>query len=184
MRLLTLGHGTLAKGEFVDLVRAAGVACIADVRTIPKSRHNPQFEREAMEGWTKAAGLAYTWEPRLGGFRRPKPDSPNIGLRHAAFRGYADYMQTGEFWLALDEVLARAAAAPTAIMCSESLWWRCHRRLIADAAVLARGAEVLDLFHNGRLMPHAVTPCARLQRGKVVYDVLDQPTLPSLEGKI
>ncbi|MBC5804789.1 MAG: DNA repair protein [Candidatus Eremiobacter antarcticus] len=180
MRLLTLGHGTLAIAAFVDLVRAADVASIVDVRTVPKSRHNPQFEREAMEQWTNEAGLTYAWEPRLGGFRRPKPDSPNIGLRHPAFRGYADYMQTAEFWVALDEVLDRASTAPSAIMCSESLWWRCHRRLIADAAVLARGVEVLDLFHSGRRVPHPITPCARLLGDMVVYDVLDQPPLPSL----
>ncbi len=175
MRLLTLGHGTLPIGEFVELMRVAGVLRIVDVRTVPKSRHNPQFERAAIEQWTEDAGLSYAWEPRLGGFRRPNPDSPNIGLRHAAFRGYADYMQTPEFWLALDDVLARAAIAPSAIMCSESLWWRCHRRLIADAAILARDVEVLDLFHNGRQVPHPVTPCARLEHGMVVYDVVDQP---------
>ncbi len=175
--LFTLGHGTLAIEAFVSLVLNANIEHIVDVRTVPKSRHNPQFAREAMQEWIPASGLSYRWEQRLGGFRRPQPDSKNIALRHPAFRGYADYMQTPPFWHAFDELLDEATAARTAIMCSEALWWRCHRRLIADAAVLTRGVAVQDLFHDDKLAAHRVTEGARVHGGLVVYDVLSQPSL-------
>lgn len=123
-----------------------------------------------MEDWVSKEGLSYRWEPQLGGFRRPQPDSKNIALRHPAFRGYADYMQTPEFWRALDRLLAEAGAKRAAIMCSESLWWRCHRRLISDAAVLARDVDVQHLFHDGRLAPHHPTEGVRRDNGFIVYD--------------
>ena len=113
------------------------------------------------------------WEAFVG----PRPDSKNIALRHPAFRGYADYMQTPPFWHAFDELLDEAAVARTAIMCSETLWWRCHRRLIADAAVLTRGVAVQDLFHDDKLAAHRVTEGARVHGGLVVYDVLSEPSL-------
>jgi uncharacterized protein (DUF488 family) len=117
-RLLTLGHGTASAEELVALLAGAGVARLVDVRTAPGSRRHPHFRRETMAGWLAEAGVAYRWEPELGGFRRPEPDSVNHALRHPAFRGYADHMRTPPFWAALDRLLVEAAAAPTAAMCS------------------------------------------------------------------
>lgn len=118
------------------------------------------------------AGLSYRWERSLGGFRRPLPRSPNVALRHPSFRGYADYMMTEPFALALERLIVEASALPTVVMCSETLWWRCHRRLIADAATLLNGAEVRHLGHDGRLAPHQLTGGVRADAasGGLVYD--------------
>jgi uncharacterized protein (DUF488 family) len=177
-RLLTLGHGTASAEELVALLAEAAVARLVDVRTAPGSRRHPQFRRQAMAGWLAEAGVAYRWEPELGGFRKPEPDSVNHALRHPAFRGYADHMRTPPFWVALDRLLAEAAAGPTAAMCSETLWWRCHRRLLADAAVLVRGAEVLHLDHRGGLEPHRPTEGVRRDGDLLAYDAGATPPLP------
>ena len=177
-RLLTLGHGTASAEELVALLEGAGVERLVDVRTAPGSRRHPHVRREAMAGWLGAAGVAYRWEPELGGFRKADPASVNPALRHPAFRGYADYMRTPPFWAALDRLLAEAAGAPTAAMCSETLWWRCHRRLLADAAVLVRGAEVLHLDHRGRLEPHRPTEGVRRDGDLLAYDLGSTPPLP------
>jgi uncharacterized protein (DUF488 family) len=177
-RLLTVGHGTATASELLALLGGAGVARLVDVRTAPGSRRHPQFHRQAMEGWLGGAGVAYRWEPELGGFRRPDPGSVNHALRHPAFRGYADHMRTPAFWEALDRLLAEAAEAPAAAMCSETLWWRCHRRLLADAAVLVRGAEVLHLDHRGRLEPHRPTDGVRRDGDLLAYDLGATPPLP------
>ena len=177
-RLLTFGHGTATTDELVALLEGAGAERLVDVRTAPGSRRHPHVRREAMAGWLGEAGVGYRWEPELGGFRRPDPGSVNTALRHPAFRGYADYMRTPPFWVALDRLLAEAAAAPTTAMCSETLWWRCHRRLLADAAVLVRGAEVLHLDHRGRLEPHRPTDGARRDGDLLVYDLGSTPPLP------
>jgi uncharacterized protein (DUF488 family) len=131
-----------------------------------------------MAGWLAEAGVAYRWEPELGGFRKPAPDSVNHVLGHPAFRGYADYMRTPPFWTALDRLLAEAATAPTAAMCSETLWWRCHRRLLSDAAVLVRGAEVLHLDHRGGQEPHRPTEGVRRDGDLLAYDLGATPPLP------
>ena len=177
-RLLTLGHGTATAEEVVALLDAAGVERLVDVRTAPGSRRHPQFRRETMAGWLAEAGVAYRWEPELGGFRKPAPDSVNHVLGHPAFRGYADYMRTPPFWTALDRLLAEAATAPTAAMCSETLWWRCHRRLLSDAAVLVRGAEVLHLDHRGGQEPHRPTEGVRRDGDLLAYDLGATPPLP------
>ncbi len=177
-RLLTLGHGTASAEELVALLDGAGVERLVDVRTAPGSRRHPHVRREAMAGRLGAAGVAYRWEPELGGFRRPAPGSVNPALRHPAFRGYADYMRTPPFWAALDRLLAEAAGATTVAMCSETLWWRCHRRLLADAAVLVRGAEVLHLDHRGRLEPHRPTEGVRRDGDLLAYDLGSTPPLP------
>jgi uncharacterized protein (DUF488 family) len=176
--LLTLGHGTAAVGELLALLEQAGARRLVDVRTAPGSRRHPHVRREAMAGWLADAGFAYRWEPELGGFRRPDPASANTALRHPAFRGYADYMREPRFWAALDRLLAEAAAEPTVAMCSETLWWRCHRRLLADAAVLVRGAEVLHLDHRGRLEPHRPTDGVRRDGDLLAYDLGATPPLP------
>lgn len=170
MQLLTVGHGTLEEEQLGGLLSAAGVARVVDVRRAPGSRRHPHFSRAALEQWLPELGIGYMWEPRLGGWRKAAPDSPNTALRNRSFRGYADYMGTTPFWEALDGVLAKAGTARSAVMCSESVYWRCHRRLIADAAELARGAEVLHLAHDGRLSPHRLTDGAREAGGLVIYD--------------
>jgi uncharacterized protein (DUF488 family) len=125
-----------------------------------------------MERWIPdLAGASYRWCPQLGGFRKSAPDSPNTGLRHPSFRGYADYMQTPEFLAALDDLLVGAEREPTAVLCSETLWWKCHRRLIADAVVLLRGGEVWHLMHDGTLQPHRLTSgVRRLDQDVLRYD--------------
>ncbi len=176
MTLLTVGHGTLTAEELVGVLRAGDVALVVDVRSYPGSRRHPQFAREAMEAWVPEAGIAYRWERRLGGRRRPAPDSPHVALRNEGFRGYADHMETEAFWVALDEVLHEPSR--TAVLCSESVWWRCHRRLLADAATLLRGAIVEHLMHDGRLTPHKPTDGVRVDGDHLVYDVgADAPLL-------
>jgi uncharacterized protein (DUF488 family) len=177
-RLLTLGHGTASQAELLGLLEGAGVERLVDVRAHPGSRRHPHVAREAMAGWLARAGVAYRWEPELGGRRRPAPGSVNHALRDPAFRGYADHMRTPAFWSALDRLLAEAAAAPTVAMCSETLWWRCHRRLLADAAVLVHGAEVLHLDHRGRLEPHRPTDGVRRGGDLLAYDLGSTPPLP------
>lgn len=178
MHLLTVGHGTLDADSFARLLAASGVEVLVDVRSYPGSRRHPHFGRAAMEQWIPQAGIRYRWEPRLGGRRRTRPDSAHVALRNPAFRGYADHMATEEFRAGLDDVLAEAAGARVAVMCSESLWWRCHRRLIADAAVLLRHAEVDHIMHGHSTQPHRVTPGARRSGDRVVYDVGGDVSLP------
>ena len=166
----TVGHGTLPAAEFIALLRGAKIAAVADVRVVPRSRHNPQFSIEALSRNLVSAGIAYTHFKDLGGWRRPDPKSPNVSLRNDAFRGYADYMQTDQFACAVDALLEDLIARPTALMCSESVWWRCHRRLLADYLALARGWEVFDLLHDGRCERHRITPGARSTPEGLVYD--------------
>lgn len=177
MNLRTVGHGTLPQEDFTALVSGAGIEVVVDVRSFPASRRHPQFGREAMERWLPDAGIAYRWEPRLGGRRRARPDSPHGALRVAAFRGYADHMETEEFRDAIDDLLAEGGTRPVAVMCAESVWWRCHRRLLADAVVLLRGTAVEHLFHDGRIDPHRPTPEARVDGRRLVYDG-GEPGLP------
>jgi uncharacterized protein (DUF488 family) len=179
MTLLTVGHGTLEAAAFASLIRDAEIEVVVDVRRYPGSRRYPHFGRDAMAEWLPAAGVQYDWEERLGGRRSVSKESPNGGLRNEAFRGYADYMTTPEFRGALSILLERASRGRTAVMCSESLWWRCHRRLIADASTLLYGVEVLHLMHDGELHEHLVTPEAMVQEGFLVYpgQGSEQPSL-------
>ncbi|MEU4053286.1 DUF488 domain-containing protein [Streptomyces olivaceus] len=169
--LVTFGHGTAGRSELAALLRDAGVTAVVDVRTAPGSRRDPDLLRERLTRWLPEEGLGYRWERRLGGFRKPAPDSPDVVWRNASFRGYAAHTRTPEFVAAMDELLAQAARERSAVMCSEAVWWRCHRRLIADFAVLARDTPVDHLMHDGRLTPHSPTPGARLRPdGLLVYD--------------
>ncbi len=172
--LLTLGHGTATTAELAQLIREAAIELLVDVRTVPKSHRHPQFWREEMERWVpESTGSAYRWEPDLGGFRKVHRDSPNVALRHPSFRAYADYMETDVFRRALRELLRQAAASQVAIMCSETLWWRCHRRLISDAALLLHRVPVQHLMHDGRFRPHITTAGVRTTAGATLrYDVL------------
>jgi uncharacterized protein (DUF488 family) len=176
VRLLTVGHGTAAESELAGLLQGAGAEFVVDVRSVPGSRRNPQFSREQLEVWMPAAGLGYRWEPDLGGFRRPVAGSPNTALRHRSFRAYADYMATPPFRLALTRVLGEASRMVVAVMCAESVWWRCHRRLIADAATLLFGADVRHLGRDGQLRLHRLTSGVRRDpAGGLVYDVCADP---------
>jgi len=177
--LRTVGHGTLPAETFLALLDGAGIGRIVDIRSFPGSRRNPQFGREEMERWLPEGHIDYQWLRELGGRRRPAPDSRNIALRHEAFRAYADYMETAEFQSGVGELLALAGGSSTAVMCSESVWWRCHRRLLADHLVLVEGIDVVHLMHDGRLTPHAPTGGVRAAGGKLIYDVGAQPPLSS-----
>lgn len=169
--LLTYGHGTETAERTAEILRAAGVSSLVDIRTAPGSRRNPQFARAAIEEWLPAAGIAYRWDKRLGGFRRPSPDNPDVVWREDMFRGYAEHMRSPDFLTAIDAVLAEAETPRVVVMCSESLWWRCHRRLVADFAAVARGVDVRHLMHDGRLEAHRPTPGVRLRDdGLLVYD--------------
>ena len=169
--LYTLGHGTLSEADLVELLHEAEVEQVVDVRRYPGSRRNPQHGREQLERTLPEAGIGYSWDQRLGGRRRPDPKSPNISLRHEAFRAYADYMNTPEFGAGLDALVELGLRTRVAVMCAESVWWRCHRRLLADALVLLRSMQVTHLFHDGRLAPHRPTPEARVVDCQLIYDV-------------
>ncbi len=168
-RIATAGHSTRPAAELVAMLAAAGVELLVDVRRFPGSRRHPQFAREALAAALAAAGIAYAYEPALGGRRAPRPDSPHTAWRNAGFRGYADHMETAEFRDALADLERRAAERPAAILCAEAVPWRCHRRLIADA-LTARGWEVVHLLAPGRSEPHALHPDARvLPDGRLLY---------------
>jgi uncharacterized protein (DUF488 family) len=172
----TFGHGTASQEDLAGLLGSAGVSLVVDVRTAPGSRRNPHVARAELARWLPEHGVAYRWDKRLGGFRRPPPDSPDIFWREEMFRGYAAHMRTPEFGAAVDELLTYEG--PQAVMCSESVWWRCHRRLIADFLVLVRGVPVGHLMQDGRLTAHTPTPGARLRDdGLIVYDGGQEPLL-------
>lgn len=144
---------------------------LVDIRIGPGSKRNPHLGRTALERWLPSYGVAYRWERRLGGFRPAPADSPDVALRNESFRGYAAHMRTAEFAEAVDAVLDEAAGHVTAVMCSETVWWRCHRRLVSDFVALARDVEVLHLMPGGRLTPHVPTQGVRLRDdGLLVYD--------------
>ncbi|MFJ4520705.1 DUF488 family protein [Streptomyces sp. NPDC088810] len=171
LELITFGHGTADRATLAGLLRETGVVAVVDVRTAPGSRRNPDVSRQRLARWMPEEEIAYRWEQRLGGWRKPSPDSPDTVWRNESFRGYAAHTRSPEFVTAMDVLIRQAGEERTAVMCSEAVWWRCHRRLIADFAVLARGALVLHLMHDGRLMAHTPTPGARLRHdGLVVYD--------------
>lgn len=167
--MVTVGHGTLEADELTELLSSAGVQEVVDVRRYPGSRRNPQFATERMAEWLPDAGVGYRWVSQLGGRRRPDPDSPNVGLRNEQFRAYADHMASEEFGSGLAQLLSLAVDRRVAIMCSESVWWRCHRRLVADRLVLLDDISVVHLFHDGRLQPHPPTPGAVVEDGEVRY---------------
>lgn len=169
--LLTYGHGTESADRSVAILAGADVASLVDIRTAPGSRRNPQFVRVAMEEWLPEAGIAYRWEKRLGGFRKPGPGNPDVAWREDMFRGYAEYMRSADFRAAIDAVLTEAQSRQVTVMCSESLWWRCHRRLLADFVSVACGIEVRHLMHDGRTEAHRPSDGLRLREdGLLVYD--------------
>lgn len=169
--LFTVGHSTRTQEELLALLHRDTIATVIDVRRTPASRRHPHVARGELEHWLPANGIAYRWESALGGRRKAMAASQNVGLRHPSFRGYADYMETPPFWDALDTVLAEARHNRVVILCSEALWWRCHRRLIADAVVLGRSMDVHHLGASAHQDDHRVTDAARWDGTRVVYDV-------------
>jgi uncharacterized protein (DUF488 family) len=167
----TVGHSTRPIDAFIALVAAHGVRCIADVRTVPRSRHNPQFGAEALAQSLAAAHIDYRPFPALGGFRRARADSPNAGWRNASFRGYADYMQTPEFAQALAGLVDVASIETTAVMCAEAVPWRCHRSLIADALTV-RDIPVAEIVSETKAERHRLTSFARVSGTSITYPAL------------
>ena len=170
--MLTIGHSTLPINIFLAALRECGCSTLVDVRSIPRSRRNPQYEQPALFAELERAGIRPIWRKGLGGLRRPRPDSVNGAWRNESFRGYADYMQTPEFAGEIEWLMGLPHFDGVAVMCAESVPWRCHRSLIADA-VLARGGAVEDIFvtTQGRtsIKPHSLTSFARVQDGRVWY---------------
>lgn len=171
-RVWTIGHSTRSADEFVTLLRANGIDGLADVRTIPRSRRHPHFGRELLDARLKQEGVEYRHFAALGGLRKPRSDSANGAWRNAAFRGYADYMQTQEFSAAADELLDFGACRNVAVMCAEAVWWQCHRMLLSDALV-ARNVDVQHIMSQrgkSSLQPHRLTPFAKTRDdGQVWY---------------
>lgn len=169
--LATFGHGTAGPGEIVEMLHAAGIAAVVDVRSAPGSRRNPHMARSELERWLPESRIGYRHDKRLGGFRKVPEGSPDTVWERDAFRAYAGHARTPAFLAAVDELLGSVPATRTAVMCSESVWWRCHRRIIADFVQVARGVTVRHLMHDGRVMAHQPTAGARLRDdGLLVYD--------------
>jgi uncharacterized protein (DUF488 family) len=166
--VLTIGHSTRPLAEFIELLTAQGVERLLDVRTVPRSRHNPQYNGETLPAALAEAGVAYEHVAGLGGFRRTHADSPNAGWRNLSFRGYADYMQTAEFAAELERLLALASKERVALMCAEAVPWRCHRSLIADA-LLVHGVPAEEIVSVTRRQPHQLTPFARVEGETITY---------------
>jgi uncharacterized protein (DUF488 family) len=164
----TVGHSTLAIDRFIDLLSAYAIEQVADIRTVPRSRHNPQYNCDALADALAEAGIHYVPLKALGGLRRPRPDSPNGGWRNTSFRGYADYMQTAEFAAGLDELVDKSRERRTAIMCAEAVPWRCHRSLVADA-LLVRGIPAVDILSQTDSRPHRLTPFAKVAGTEITY---------------
>ena len=170
--VLTIGHSTRAWKDFLDLLRAHRVKRVIDVRSIPRSRHNPQFNREILSAKLRAARIGYVHLAKLGGLRHARRDSSNMGWRNASFRGFADYMQTSEFEAGLFRLMKLAGQKRSAIMCAEAVPWRCHRSLIADALTV-RGIRVEDIMSMKRSQVHSLTPFAHVQGHRITYPIGD-----------
>ena len=166
--IFTIGHSTRPIEEFVDLLQANGVEQLIDIRTVPRSARNPQFNRELLPEPLTRAGIDYLHMPELGGLRHPRADSRNGAWRNDSFRGYADYMQTPEFARAIDKLIERGEEKQTAVMCAEAVPWRCHRSLVGDA-LAARGIAVEDIMGAGPRRPHKITPFAQMDGARVWY---------------
>jgi uncharacterized protein (DUF488 family) len=149
-------------------LRQHGIEVLVDIRTVPKSRRNPQFGQDDLQHHLQAAGIEYRYMKSLGGLRRPAKDSINAGWRNDSFRGYADYMQTHEFAAAVEALTAAGAKQPVAIMCAEAVPWRCHRSLVGDA-LLVRGVEVVDIIGENSSKTHALTKFAKVQGTAITY---------------
>ena len=168
MSISTVGHSVHSIDDFIGILQAHGIRQLVDVRTMPRSRRVPHFNREALSASLHGADIVYRHMPGLGGLRHTKPGSINTGWRNASFRGYADYMQTLEFRENVDKLIELASVAPTAIMCAEAVPWRCHRSLIADA-LMARGIQAMEILSAKQCRPHTLTPFAHVNGIEVTY---------------
>ena len=177
--VLTIGHSTRTLEEFIGLLQAHGATRVVDVRTVPQSRHNPQFNRASLPGSLKKAGLGYVHLPGLGGLRHARRDSVNLGWRNTSFRGYADYMQTPEFEQGVDELVQLANREQIALMCAEAVPWRCHRSLIADS-LLARGIRTEDIMCPTRRHVHTLTPFAKVRGTTITYPAEASRSTPKM----
>ncbi|HKX69466.1 MAG TPA: DUF488 domain-containing protein [Intrasporangium sp.] len=172
MRVHTIGHSTRPLEEFLGILRGHDISSLVDIRTVPKSRHNPQFHIDSLSRTLPDAGVEYRHLPSLGGLRQPRKDSANLGWRNVSFRGYADHMGTPEFAAGIEELLALARTQPTAIMCAEAVPWRCHRSLVGDA-LLVRGVEVIDIFDEAKATPESLTRFAVVDGLSITYPADD-----------
>jgi uncharacterized protein (DUF488 family) len=175
--VLTIGHSTRTLDEFIRLLQAHGVSRVVDVRTVPRSRHNPQFNKASLPRALKKAGVRYVHLPGLGGLRHAKRNSLNVGWRNASFRGFADYMQTPEFQQSLDELIQLATEERIALMCAEAVPWRCHRSLIADALLVHR-IRTEHIMSLTRRQVHTLTPFARVRGIAIIYPIKVSPDNP------
>ena len=166
--IFTVGHSTLPLEEFYSLLHAYGIECLADIRTVPRSRHNPQFNSDALGAALKPEQIEYVPLPALGGLRRARKDSPNTGWRNTSFRGYADYMQTEAFAEGLATLIQMSCAKRTAIICAEAVPWRCHRSLVADA-LNVHGIPAIEILSATSYRPHKLTPFARVEGMHISY---------------
>jgi len=179
MSISTVGHSTHSIEDFIGILQAHGIRQLVDVRTMPRSRRVPQFNKENLPASLRAADIFYRHMPGLGGLRHPQRDSTNTGWRNTSFRGYADYMQTREFRANLEELIDVAGRVPTAIMCAEAVPWRCHRSLIADALV-ARGIQAIEILSAKQSRPHILTSFAHVNGIEVTYP----PTASDRSGNL
>lgn len=166
--VLTIGHSTRELETFIQLLKSNGVTVLVDIRTIPRSRHNPQFNGDTLPASLSNAGVGYRHMPGLGGLRHPRPDSPNQGWRNSSFRGFADYMQTPEFEASLQVLITLAQQETIVLMCAEAVPWRCHRSLIADA-LLTKGILVEHIISSTSRRPHTLTPWAQVTGNRITY---------------
>ncbi len=166
--IFTIGHSTRPLKDFIQILNAYKVGVLADIRRVPRSKHNPQFDQETFRERLKEAGLQYIPMPGLGGFRRAHPDSKNLAWRSPGFRGFADYMESREFEENLKELLRIANQKRTSVMCAEALPWRCHRSLLADALTI-RGLQVEHILSLTQSQPHKLHPCAKVVEGVLTY---------------
>ena len=167
-RIFTIGHSTRSIEEFIALLLENDVEILVDIRTVPKSRTNPQFGQDQLPSHLESAGVSYQHMKALGGLRKTSSASPNMGWRNASFRGYADYMQTPQFADAIEELIALASTGTVAIMCAEAVPWRCHRSLVADALVV-RGHEAIDIMGPGKTKPNLLTSFADVDGTTITY---------------
>ncbi len=175
--ILTIGHSTRSIEDFIDLLKTHGVKMIVDVRTVPRSRHNPQFNLEILPETLEFTRIGYKHISGLGGLRHPQSDSPNMGWRNSSFRGFADYMQTGEFEENLKKLIGLARRKRICLMCAESVPWRCHRSLIADA-LQVRGLLVKHIMSKSKPQIHKLTPFARVDGAQITYPAQMEPSHP------
>ena len=176
---MTIGHSTRTIDEFIHLLREHGATCVVDVRTVPRSAHNAQFNQDSLARSLMKSGLKYVHMPGLGGLRHARSDSPNGGWRNASFRGYADYMQTQEFVESLEAAIQAAKQSQIALMCAEAVPWRCHRSLIADA-LLVRGIRTEDIMSATRRQIHTLTLFAQVRGTTITYPAETSHPIPPL----